>query len=109
MQIRKTYKDINPTMLYDEIKEFVLRQGVTIDQNRLDTYSIPTDSSTFTYRGTLTFKVQGKEALRAHLIGTDKGETKLMLDSDDALFSSEKVKSLEDDITFMLGSYEIKS
>jgi hypothetical protein len=108
MQIRKTYKDINPTMLYDEIKEFVLRQGVTLDQNRLDTYSIPTDSSTFTYRGTLTFKVQGKEGLRAHLIGTDKGETKLMLDSDDTLFSGDKVKSLEDDITFMLGSYEIK-
>jgi hypothetical protein len=108
MHIRKTYKEINPTMLYDEIKEYVLRQGVTLDQNRLDTYSIPTDSSTFTYRGTLTFRTQGKEVLRAHLIGTDKGETKLMLDSDDSLFPSEKIKALEDDLSFMLSSYEAK-
>ena len=46
MQIRKTYRDINPTILYDEIREFVLRQGVTLDQNRMETYSMPTDSST---------------------------------------------------------------
>ncbi len=42
MEIRKTYRDINPTLLYDEIKEFVQRQGVTLDQNRLETYSMPT-------------------------------------------------------------------
>jgi hypothetical protein len=108
MQIRKTYKEINPTILYDEIKEFVLRQGVTLDQSKLDTYSMPTDSSTFIYRGTLTFKIQGKECLRAHIIGSDKGETKLMLDSNDELFPKEKVATLEDDLDFMLGTYEPK-
>ena len=108
MQIRKTYQNINPTILYDEIKEFVQRQGVTLNQNRLDTYSIPTDSSSFIYRGTLTFNVQDKEALRVHIIGTDKGETKLVLDSDDVLFPKEKISALEDDLIFMLGSYEPK-
>ena len=108
MQIRKTYKEINPTMLYDEIKEFVLRQGMTLDQSKLDTYSMPTDSSTFIYRGTLTFKAKGKECLRAHIIGSDKGETKLMLDSDDELFPKEKVAALEEDLNFMLGPYEPK-
>jgi hypothetical protein len=106
MQIRKTYKDINPNLLFNEIKEFVLKQGVTLDQNRMETYSMPSDSSTFIYRGTLTFRVQGQESLRVHIIGVDKGETKLMLDSDDKLFPKEKVAGLEDDLTFMLGSFE---
>jgi hypothetical protein len=108
MQIRKTYKDINPTLLYDEIKEFVLKQGIALDQDKLETYSVPGDSSNFVYRGTLTFKTQGKEVLHAHIIGTEKAETKLMLDSDDKLFPSEKIAALEDDLNFMLGSYEPK-
>ena len=106
MQIRKTYKDINPMLLYNEIKEFVQRQGPTLDQNKIETYSMPTDSSNFIYRGTLTFKIQNKEGLRAHIIGAEKGETKLMLDSNDDLFPQEKVVELESDLNFMLGSYE---
>jgi hypothetical protein len=106
MQIRKTYKNINPTILYDEIKGFVQKQGIKLDENRLETYSMPSDSSNFVYRGTLTFKVQDKEGLRAHILGTDKGETKLMLDSVDELFPKEKIAALEDDLNFMLGSYE---
>jgi hypothetical protein len=106
MQIRKTYHGINPTLLYDEIKDFIQRQGAVPDQNKLETYSMPSDSSTFTYRGTLTFKIQGQEAIRAHLIGVDKGETKLMLDSKEELFGADKLKQLETDLDFMLGSYE---
>ncbi len=109
MQIRKTYNEINPTLLYDEIKEFVQRQGAALDQNRLETYSMPSDSSTFVYRGTLTFKLQGQESLRAHIVGTDKGETKLMLDSNDNLFPAEKLNALEADLNFMLGSFENRS
>jgi hypothetical protein len=106
MQIRKTYKEINPTLLYDEIKEFVLKQGVTRDQDKLETYSVPGDSSNFVYRGTLTFKVQGKEALRAHIIGSEKTETKLMLESVNELFPAEKIAALEDELNFMLGAFE---
>ncbi len=106
MQIRKTYKNINPTILYDEIKEFVQRQGMQLDENKLETYSMPSDSSNFVYRGTLTFKSQGRESLRAHIIGTEKGETKLMLDSLDDLFLPQQVAALEDNLNFMLGSYE---
>jgi hypothetical protein len=107
MQIRKTYKEVNPTILYNEIKESVLRQGVTLDQNKLETYSMPTDSSTFIYRGTLTFKSEGQEAIRAHIIGVDRGETKLILDSKDEIFPAEKLNALVDDLSFMLGSYEL--
>jgi hypothetical protein len=98
---------INPK-LYDEIKEFVLRQPVTLDQDKLETYSLPSDSSSFVYRGTLTFKVQEKEGLRAHIIGNDKGETKLMLDSNDELYPAAKVAALEEDLNFILASYETK-
>ena len=108
MQIRKTYQDINPKLLYDEIKEFVLKQAVTLDQDKLETYSLPSDSSSFIYRGTLTFKVQEKEGLRAHIIGNDKGETRLMLDSDDQLFPAAKIAALENDLNFILASYESK-
>ena len=72
----------------------------------METYSKPDDSSSFTYRGTLTFKVQEKEGLRAHIIGADKGETKLILDTDDQLFPQEKIDALVDELNFMLGSYE---
>jgi hypothetical protein len=108
MQIRKTYRDINPTVLFDEIKEFVLRQGVVLDQNKLETYSNPSDSSNFMYRGTLTFTIQGREGLRVHLIGVDKAETKLALDSDDSLYPTKKVEELEEDLKFMLGPFEAK-
>jgi hypothetical protein len=106
MQIRKTYQGINPTLLYDEMKEFILKKGLILDQNKLETYSTPTDSSTFTYRGTMTFKSQGTEAIRVHIIGVDKGETRMMLDSNDDLFSKEELATIEDDINFMLGGYE---
>mgnify|MGYP000144444221 CR=1 FL=1 len=108
MQLRKAYQEINPTLLYDEIKELVTREGASLDQNRLETYSMPSDSSTFVYRGTLTFKIQGKEAIRAHIIGVDRGETRLILDSDDSIIPPEKIQSIEKDLDFMLGSYESK-
>jgi hypothetical protein len=106
MQIRKTYKDISPTLLYNEIKDFVLKQGLIREQDKMETYSIPGDSSSFIHRGTLTFTVQGKEALRAHIIGSEKTETKLMLDSVDELFPAKKITELQEDLTFMLGSFE---
>jgi hypothetical protein len=109
MQIRKTYKGINPALLYDEIKDFVRKQGIILDQDKLETYSMPGDSSTYIYRGTLTFNVQGKEALRAHIVGVDKNETKLILDAVEELFSDQKISALEDELNFMLGSFEPKS
>lgn len=109
MQIRKTYKSINPALIYDEIKDFVRKQGITIDQDKLETYSMPGDSSTYIYRGTLTFRMQGKEALRAHIVGIDKNETKLILDTDDELFSGQKIAALEDELNFMLGAFEPKT
>ena len=114
MQIRKTYKDLKPELLYDEVRDFILKQGVIIGEAKLETYSLPSDSSSFISRGTLTFKFQGKsgkaerECLRAHIVGSAKGETKVMLDIDEKLFPGEKVSALQADLDFIFGSYEVK-
>ena len=115
MQIRKTYEGINPGLLYDEVKDFVQKQGTIIGEAKLETYSLPTDSSSFISRGTLTFNSQvesgkaGRECLRAHIVGSAKGETKVMLDIDETLFPQEKISALQNDLDFILGSYEVKS
>ena len=112
MQIRKTYRDVNPELLYAEVRDFVLKQGTIIGESKLETFLLRDNSSAFISRGSLTFKVQAgqtkaeKECLRAHIVGTVKGETKMMLDINDELFSQEKVAALQDDLSFIFGSYE---
>ena len=114
MQIRKTYKEVNPELLYNELKDFTLKQGVSIDEAKLETYALPSDTSSFISRGTLTFKIQSesgkaeKECLRAHIVGSVKTETKVMLDIDEKLFPADKVSALQEDLDFIFGSYEIK-
>jgi len=114
MQIKRTYQEVNPELLYHEIRDFVQKQGVIVDTEKLETYSLPSDSSSFISRGTLTFTVEdksgktGKECLRAHIVGTAKGETKLMLDVDEKLFPEQKVSALQDDLDFIFNSYEVK-
>ena len=114
MQIKKTYSDVKPELLYDEVRDFVLKQGTILGEAKLETYSLPSDSSSFISRGTLTFKAQSesgkgeKECLRAHIVGSARGETKLMLDIDDKLFSKEKVAALQEDLDFIFSSYEVK-
>ena len=114
MQIKKTYNEVNPELLYHEIRDFTLKQGAVTGEAKLETYSLPSDSSSFISRGTLTFKIQDKsgktenECLRAHIVGLARGETKVMLDIDEKLFPQQKVSALQDDLDFIFGSYEIK-
>jgi len=115
MQIKKTYKEVNPELLYHEIRDFTQKQGAIIGEAKMETYSLPTDSSSFISRGTLIFNIQDKsgttekECLRAHIVGSPKGETKLMLDIDEKLFPQQKASALQDDLDFIFGSYEVKS
>ena len=115
MQIKKTYKEVNPELLYHEIRDFTLKQGAIIGDAKMETYSSASDSSSFISRGTLSFKIQDKsgktekECLSAHIVGSAKGETKLMLDIDDKLFPQQKLSALQEDLDFIFGSYEVKS
>lgn len=112
MQIKKTYNDVNPQLLLDELKDFVLKQGVILAETKSETYSLPNDSSSFITRGTLTFKTPGatsKECLRAHIVGSASGETKLMLDAEEALIPKEKISAIMSDLDFIFGLFEAKS
>lgn len=111
MQIRKTYSEVNPELLYAEIRDFILKQGASLDEQKLETYTLPDQSASFVSRGTMTFRVKGdsgKECLRVHIVGSAREETKLMLDGDDGLFSQEKVSALMDDLDFIFGTYEVE-
>ncbi len=109
MQIKKTYSQVQPELLYDEVKDSVLKHGVEVGEAKLTTYSMPEDSSSFISRGVLTFKAAGgKECLRAHIVGSARGETKLILDIDDKLFPKAKATALEQDLDFIFSSYEVK-
>ena len=112
MQIRKIYQEVNPELLYNEIRDFAVKQGVVVSSARLETYSLPTDSSSFISRSTLAFKMPDgsgktdKDCLSAHIVGSATGETRLLLDTDDKLFPNDKLSALQSDLDFMLGSYE---
>ena len=111
MQIKKIYKNIKPELLFDELKDLIVKQGAIVAESKMGTYSLPDDSSSFISRGTLTFKMPGKpdkECISSYIVGSARGETKLMLDIDDSLFLQGKVASFQEDLDFLLGSYEVK-
>ena len=107
-QIKKTYQEINPELLNAEIKEFILKQGASPGEDKLETYTLPDESAVFGTRSTMTFTVSGKECLRVHIVGSIKSETKLMIDADDKLFPKDKLTALQGDIDFIFSSYEVK-
>ena len=99
-------------MLYDEVRDFILKHGVTLEESQMQTYSLPGGSSQIS-RGSLIFKApreEGageKECIRVHIVGSSVGETKMMLDIDEEVFPSARVSALEEDLDFAFGSYEI--
>lgn len=114
MQIRKTYQNVKPELLFDELKDLIVKQGASEDEAKMETYTLPSDTSSFISRGTLTFKLgagpgkPAKEGIRLHIIGSARGETKVMIDINSSLFPQDKVAALQDDLDFILGSYEVK-
>lgn len=112
MQLKKTYRNINPELLYDEVQDLVSKHGATLDERKLETYALPGGSSHVS-RGTLTFKMRGregkgeKECVRVHIIGSAVGETKMMLDIDEKAFGQDSVSAMEEDLDFIFGSYEV--
>lgn len=112
IQIRKTYRGANPEMVRDELQGLVQKQGVTIDDAKMQIYSLPSGSTQC--RVTLVFKTQGerpeaqKECGGAHIIGESTGETRLLINLDETLFPQEKISALQENLDFILGSYELK-
>lgn len=115
MEIRKTYQNVKPELLYDEIKDLALKQGAVEEEAKLETYALPGDTSSFVSRGTLTFWMVGKsdkpakECLRVHIVGSARGETRVIFDIAEALFPQAKLDALLNDLDFIFGSYEVAS
>ncbi len=55
MQIRKTYKEVNRELLYHEISDFTQKQGAIVGEAKLETYSLPGDSSSFCFLSVTLF------------------------------------------------------
>ena len=114
MQIRKTYQNVKPELLYEEIKDFTIRHGTVIQEAKLFTSAVPGDTSSFVSRGVLTFSTESgpkkatKPCMTVHLLGSDKGETKVIFDVDEELFPQERLNALQSDLNFIFGSYEVK-
>ena len=112
IKIRKIYTEVNPELLYAEIRDFILKQGASLVEYKAETYTLPDESASFISRGTLTFNVKseggkpGKECLRVHMVGQARGETRLMIDVEEKLFPKEKLDALQEDIDFIFKSYE---
>ena len=114
MQIRKIYQNVKPELIYEQIKDFAVKQGTIIQDAKLYTSTTQGDSSLFVSRGTMTFSMEGgpeksaKGCLTVHLLGSDKGETRVIFDIDEKLFTQERLNALQNDLDFILGSYEVK-
>jgi hypothetical protein len=112
MQIKKTYTEVSPELLFAEIRDFTLKQGATLGDNKMETFTLPDESASFGTRATLTFNIgegkAAKECLRAHIVGMARGETKLMIDADEKLFAKDKLTALQADLDFIFGAYEVK-
>jgi hypothetical protein len=112
MQIKKTYSEVSPELLYAELRDFTLKQGVALGESKLETFTLPDESASFGTRATLTFNIgegkSGKECLRAHIVGIARGETKLMIDADEKLFTKNKLAALQADLDFIFGEYEVR-
>ncbi len=112
-QIRKTYREVSPELLYAEIRDFTLKQDVRLRESKMETYTLPDQSADFVFRGTLAFNTPGtgnsdKECLRAHVVGMARDETKLMIDVNEDLFPAKKLNALLGDLDFIFGCYEVK-
>jgi hypothetical protein len=112
IQIKKTYRGLNPGMLCDEVQGLLRKQGIITVETESQTYGLPSGDTQS--RTTLALKTQAeqekdqKEFGRAHILGSPLGETKMLLDIDETLFPQEKLSAFQNDLDFFLGSYEIK-
>jgi hypothetical protein len=112
IQIKKTYRGLNPGMLCDEVQGLLQKQGIIAVETESQTYGLPSGDTQS--RTTLALKTQAeqeknqKDCGRAYILGSPQGETKMVLDLDETLFPQEKLSAFEGDLDFILGSYEIK-
>jgi hypothetical protein len=112
IQIKKTYRGLNPGMLYDEVRDLLQKQEIISVETESQTYGL--SSGATQSRTTLALKTPAeqerdqKECGSVHILGSPQDETKMLLDVDETLLPQEKLSAFQEDLDFILGSYEIK-
>lgn len=107
IQLKKTYRGLNPEMLYDEVRDLVSHGGITPAEAGLQTYSVPSGATQS--RVTLPLHdANGRECGSIHILGSAGGDARMTIDLDDQLVPSDTIQSLHADVDFLLGSYEVK-
>jgi hypothetical protein len=112
IQIKKTYRGLNPGMLCDEVRGLLQKQGIIVVETESQTYGLPSGDTQS--RTTLALKTPAgqekdqQECGSVHILGSPQDETKMLLDVDEALLPQEKLSAFQGDLDFILGSYEIK-
>ena len=106
-RVRKTYRGLNPEMVYDEVRDLVARHGLDAGAARMQTYSI--QSGATQSRVTVPIRnAEGAECGSLHVLGSAGGDVGLSLDIDEGRVAAAVISSLQGDIDFMLGPYEVK-
>jgi len=110
-QIRKTYRGLNPSMLRDEVRGLLHRQGIVAVEIESQTYGL--SSGATQSRITLALQTRGgpenqSQCGSVHILGSPRDETKILLEVDEALCPQERVSAFQEDLDFVLGSYEMK-
>jgi|WetSurMetagenome_2_1015567.scaffolds.fasta_scaffold01849_5 hypothetical protein len=103
MQIRKTFKNLQPELLCCELKDFPLWQGITSGEDKLDTFSTPIDSSPTIFQGSLSLKTSTqpqKECVRNHMQGTTEADT-VAGDIDEVVLNPKQEGEVHPDIVVM--------
>ena len=112
IQIKKTYRGLNPEMLCDEVRGLLQKQGIVVVETESQTYGLPSGATQS--RTTLALKTPAKQEKdqqefgSVHIIGSPQDEAKMLLDIDETLLPQEKLSAFQGDLDFVLGSYEIK-
>jgi hypothetical protein len=109
IQIKKTYRDLNPRMLCDELRGLFEKQGIIAVETESQTYAL--SSGATQTRITLELKTQGQdqeECGSVHVLGSPKDETRMLLDIDETALPGQNLSAFQEDLDFVLGAWEIK-
>lgn len=107
MQLKKTYRKLNPDMLFDEIRDLLARHGLSAPDARMQTYSIGSGATQSRVTGPV-FTTEKKECGTVHILGSTGNEVRMTITVDDHVVPDDTISSLREDIDFMLGSYEVR-
>lgn len=112
IQMKKTYRGLNYEMLCDEVRSLLHKQGIIAVETESQTYGLPSGATQS--RATLaltTEDTQGKHGSQCgsvHILESPRGETKVLLTVDETCLPQEKLTAFEEDLNFVLGSYEVR-